>query len=88
MKTFNVLMETCEITKTGTLVPTFEKPIEESYTYLRFGYDPLKIYNHNCGQVTGSMNADSINMIHRSQQSTHDVLNKLFEGDKNLYWFT
>ena len=46
----------------------------------RFGYGPLKICNNTLGKVSGSMNADSINMMHTSQQSTKEDLNEELEG--------
>ena len=33
----------------------------EENMYVQFGYGPLKIFNNTRGQVSGSMNADSIN---------------------------
>ena len=61
-------------TKTGTLATTLHKPAEEENVYVWFGYGPLTICNHTQGQVSGSMNADPINMMHTSQQSMKDVL--------------
>ena len=63
-------METVEITKNGTLDMTFYKPEGEANMYVRFGYVPLAIFNNTQGEVSRSMNADTINMIHTSQQST------------------
>ena len=63
-------METGEITRTGTLATTFHKPVGEENWYVRFGYGPMKICNHTRGQVSGSINADPINMIHKSKKST------------------
>ena len=62
-------MATGKITKTGTLAMEFNKPAGEEDMYVQFGYVPLKIFNHTQGQVSGSMDADPINMIHTSQQS-------------------
>ena len=70
MKPINLLMATGEITKTGTLGMAFHKPTGEENPYVQFGYSPLKNFNHNLRQVSGSMKADPINMIHTSQQST------------------
>ena len=36
---------------------------------------------HNRGQVSGSMNADPINMIHTNKQSTKEGLNEKLKGD-------
>ena len=70
MNKINVLMDTGEITKTGTLAMTFHKSAVEANPYVRFGYAPLKIFNHTGGNVSGSMNVDPINMTHTIQQST------------------
>ena len=67
LKPINILMSTGEITKTGNLDTTFHKPAEEENPYVRFGYGSLKICNHTQGQVSLSMNADPINMIHTSK---------------------
>ena len=80
-------MATGIITNTGTLATAIHKPVGEKNTYVQFGYGPLKKNNHTQGQVSGSMNADQMNMIHTSQQSTKYVLNEELEGYKNLYWF-
>ena len=47
LKPINVLIATGDITKTGTLVTTLHKPAGESNLYVRFGYVPLTISNHN-----------------------------------------
>ena len=73
-------METVEITKNGTLDMTFYKPEGEANMYVRFGYVPLTIFYHTREQVSGSIYADPINMIHTSQQSTIKGLKKDFEG--------
>ena len=44
-----------------TLATTFSKPAEEENLYVRFGYVRQKIFIHNRGQVSGSMNFDIIN---------------------------
>ena len=44
------------------------KPVEEENLYVQFGYGPKKIFNIIRGEVSGSMNADTGNMIHTSQQ--------------------
>ena len=49
--------------------------------YVRFGYGPLTIYNHAVVQVSGSMNADLLIIIHTSQKSTKEGLNKELEED-------
>ena len=41
----------------------------------------MKICNHIQGQVLGSIKSDPINMIHKSQKSTKEGLNKELEGD-------
>ena len=61
-------MVAVEITKNGTLATTFHKPSGEANLYVWFGYGQMKIWNHTWGQVSVSMNADTINMIHTSQQ--------------------
>ena len=48
--------------------------------YVQFGYGLLKIWCHNQGQVSVLMNADPINMIPTSQQSTKEGLNEELEG--------
>ena len=48
--------------------------------YVCFGYGLLTIFNHIRGQVSGSINADPINMIYTSQHSTKEGLNQSFEG--------
>ena len=63
-----------EITKTGTLVTNFHKAAGEANPYVWFEYIPLKICNNNRGQVSVSMNADPINMIHTGQESTKEGL--------------
>ena len=72
LKTINVFIATFEITKTGTLATTLHKPARGANPYVRFGYAPLIIWNHTQGQVSVSMNADLINKIHTSQQSTQE----------------
>ena len=64
----HLLIATGEITKIGTIVMTFEKPAGGGNTYVWFGYNPLEIYNHTPGQVSVSMDADTINMMDTSQQ--------------------
>ena len=59
-------MKTGEIANNDTLATTFHKPAGEANTYAYFGYGPLKICNKTLGQVSGSMNADPINIIHTS----------------------
>ena len=73
-------MATGAITKTGTLATTFHKPAGEANMYVRFGYSPLKIFNHTWGQVSGIMNADTVNMIHTGQQTTKYGLNEELDG--------
>ena len=45
---------------TGTLSKTFHKPAGEANTYVKFGYVPQKICNHNQGQFSVAMKSDSI----------------------------
>ena len=66
----NFFIATGEITKKETLSMTLHKPTGEENMYVQLGYSPLMILNHICGQVSGSMYTDTINMIHTSQQST------------------
>ena len=73
-------MATGEITKNGTLDTAFHKPEGEENLYVQFGYVPLKICKHTQGKVSGSMNADPINMIHTSQQSTKEGSEEELEG--------
>ena len=80
MNPINVLMATGTITKTVTLVTTFHKPAGKENPYVWFGYGPLTICYHTQGKVSGSMNANPINKIHTSQQSTKEVPNKELEG--------
>ena len=49
--------------------------------YVRIGYGPLNICNQTQGHVSGSINSDIINMIHTSQKSTKEGLNKDLEED-------
>ena len=67
MKAINVLMATGEITKNGTLTTTLHKHSGEANIYFRFGNIPLTIFNHTLGHVSGSMDADTINMMQTSQ---------------------
>ena len=70
LNSLNLLMATGAITKTGTLATTFHKPEGEANPYVRFGCNPLKCFNHTQGQVSGSMNSDPVNMVHKSQKTT------------------
>ena len=70
LNSINVLMSTGEITKAITLATAAHKPVVEANTYVWFGYIPPKICNHTKGQVSISMNFDTINRLHTSQQST------------------
>ena len=67
---------TGEITKNSTLATTFHKPAGEENPCFRFGYSPQKNFNHTQEKVSVSMKTDPINMIHTSQQSTKEGLNK------------
>ena len=73
-------MKSDEITKTGTLATNFQKYAGEANPYVWFGCVPLTILNNTRGQVSVSMNADTINMIHTSQQSTKLGMNEELEG--------
>ena len=46
----------------GTLSTTFHKPAGEVNLYVRFGYERHKIWKHTWGQVSGSMNAEIVNV--------------------------
>ena len=70
LKPVNVLMAKVAITKTGTLATILHKPVGEANKYVRFGYGLLKNCNNTQWQVSGSMNADPINIVHINQQST------------------
>ena len=87
MKPIYILTETVTIAKTGIFTITFHKPVGEENPFVQFRYIPMKICNHTQGQLSGSIEAYPINMIHTSQQSTKEVLNEEFEGDNNLYRF-
>ena len=63
-------MMTGEITKHSTPATTFHEPTGEEIPWVHFEYGPLKTCLHTRGQVSVSMNADPIIMIHTSQQST------------------
>ena len=65
-------MATDSITKPVNLANTFHKPVGEANIYVRFGYVQMKFCNHTQVQVSGSMNADPINILHTSQQSTKE----------------
>ena len=47
---------------TGTLAMTFHRTVGETNMYVWFGYIPQTICNNTQGQVSGSMNADQINV--------------------------
>ena len=69
------------ITKTRTLATTFHKLAGEGNPSVQIGYHPLKICNHTPEQVSGSMYADPISIMHTSQKSTKEGLNEEIEGD-------
>ena len=71
----NLLMATGAITKNGTLSMTFHRLLGEENPYFRFGYGLMTIFYHTQGQVSGSINSDTMNIIHTRQQSTKDLLN-------------
>ena len=48
----------------------------EANPYVWFGYESPEICNHTGGQVSGSMNAYPINIIHTSQKIKKNKLNK------------
>ena len=56
--------------KTGTLANNFHNFAGESNAHVQFGYTSLEIFNKKQVQVSGSVNADPINMMHTSQQKT------------------
>ena len=68
MNPIDVLITTGAIKNTGTLTTAFYKTLGEENEYVRFGYGPLNIWYHTRGQVSGSMYADTINMIHICHQ--------------------
>ena len=80
MNPIKALIATGATTKTGTLSKTLQKRMGEANMYVRFGYVPLTILNHIRGQVSVSMNADIINLIHTSQQSTKEGLKEELKG--------
>ena len=43
-----------------TFAVTFHKPAGEANPYFWFGYGPQKIFNHDLGKISGSMNADLV----------------------------
>ena len=45
---------------TSTLATTFHKPSWEVNMYVQFGYGPQKLFWHTWGQVSESMNSDTI----------------------------
>ena len=47
----------------------FHKPVVESNLYVKFVYGPQKISNHTPGQLSVSMNTDTVNSINKSQLS-------------------
>ena len=69
-------MSTGVITKTGTLAMTFHKYEGAVNPFVWFVYFPLEFCNHTLGQVSGSMNADPINMIHTGQKPLKYGFNK------------
>ena len=77
MNPINVLITTGEITKTGTLATNVHKPAGEANLYVRFGYGPLTVFNNTREIVSGSMDADPINMTHTSQKSTKEGLKNI-----------
>ena len=74
MNPINVLTKTGKIKKTGTLATAFHKQSGEENPYAQFVYNPLKNFIHTRGQVSRSMDAYPINMIHKSHQSTKEDL--------------
>ena len=80
MKPIDVLMATGAIPKTSTLATAFHRTIGEENPYVLFVYGPLTICNHTQGQVSGSMNSDPINMIHKSKKPTKYGLSEDIEG--------
>ena len=66
------------------------KIVWEANQYIWFIYGPLKTLNNTRGKVSVSMNADPINMIHKSQKLTKKVLNKeleeYFRSNRSISW--
>ena len=75
-----VYVSLTDINKKCTLATNFHKPEGVSNPYVWFGYGPLKICNQTRGQVSVSMNANPINIIHTSKKSTKEGLNEELEG--------
>ena len=83
LKPINVLMTRCEITKTGTLAMNFHKFVGEANPYVLLVYNPVTIFYHTWGQVSGKINSDQIHMIHTGQQSKNQARRENFKD--NLY---
>ena len=64
-----------------TLATTFHNLTGGKNPYVQLGYIPLTVFYHARGQVSVSMDADPINMIHTSQQLSKEGLNEELDGD-------
>ena len=80
LKPVNILMIKSANIKTGTLDTIFQKSAGKANPYIRFGYGSQKICNHTRVQVSVPMNADPVNVMHASQQSTKEGLCEELEG--------
>ena len=69
-------MATGETTKNGTLATTFHKPAGEENLFVRFQYVPQKICNHIQGKISGSINADLVNVKYRSIIHDENMITK------------
>ena len=79
MNPSSLLIAAGAMTKNDTLDTTFYRPTGEANMYIWFGYGPLIICNHTCGQVSLTMNSDPINIIHTSENFKKRWTNKLNE---------
>ena len=66
--------------KDDTLATTFHVPKWKTKLYVCYIYVPQKIFNHTQRKNSGSMNADLVNAIYTSQQSTKIGLREQLEG--------
>ena len=69
--------------KNGTLTMIFLNPIGEENLCVQFGYIPQKICYHNQGQVSGSINSDSINsktlVGNKQRKSSYVILKNILD---------
>ena len=66
--------------KTSTLTTTLHINAGEANPYVRFVYVPQKFFDSTQGQVSRSMNADTINEMYNIQWSTKKILCEELEG--------